>query len=211
MKSKILLFGALMYSVTIARAQDSKRFDGLYVGFVVGAQNIFSGALIDEIDVLKNQNRFTTDFSVGFRKQIAKERILVGAELRVGLIDGKMNRQYNNGFQDIQISYETNIQSGFGINLGAVLGEKKTWLVNTYLFEVNRTFDIIWVEQNGTIHNQEDGNSYVRYGLTVERTLSNRINCHLSFGNIHVDFGDANTTESVNDTVEWMLGLNYQF
>lgn len=211
MKFKILLIGTLIFSTATTLAQVNKRFDGFYLRAELGIQNVFSGALIDEIDVLKNQNRLASDFGFGYRRQIVKERMLVGAEVRIGLIDGEINRQYNTDFQNIHISYKTNIQSGFGLNLGAVLGAKKSWLVSTYLFEVNRTFDIVWIEENGTIHDQEDGNSFVRYGLSIERALKRRISCKISFGNIHVDFDNPNTTESVNDTVECMIGMNYQF
>lgn len=210
MSLKFLTATILVLMVNIASGQDEKRFDGLNAGFEMGAQNIFSGALIDGIDVIKHQHRLATEMTLGFRKQLLKSRLLIGANIRFGLIDGQLNRQYNNGIQDIAISYESSTQSGFGINLGTVLGKQKSFLVGLYLIETNRSFDIIWIEANNARHNQEDSNGFARYGVFAEKPLKNRLHLYLTLGNVYIDFGDAITTEKVSDILEFAVGVKYQ-
>ena len=205
-----LFISILILSAKLASGQSIEKFDGLNIGIEVGTQNSFSGALIDDVDVITHQNEFASDITLGFRKSLINQHILIGIEIRYGLIDAQMNRHYNNGFQNIDIQYEASNQSGYGIELGTIIGSKRDLLLGSYLFVLNRNFDIIWTESNGTIHDQIDENRFIRYGLFVERAFKKGLSAYANIGNIYVDFGDANTTEKVSDKVEFAFGFKYQ-
>ena len=102
MNRSILL---LILVMTTSFAWGQSKFDGLFGGVEIGSQTMFSGALIDDVDVLKHQNRLATVFSIGYRKQVIKQRMVIGMALQFGIIDGTLGQQYNNGSQQIAIDY----------------------------------------------------------------------------------------------------------
>ncbi len=187
----------------------SKYFDGLYFGVSIGSQNIFGGAYIDDLDLLAQKNGFVLEFYPGFRKQIFDDRMMIGFELQFGFTDGGLTT--NDPRYEWEVSYENNFQSGYGLSAGVVLGAKKNTLVYTYGKLTNRSFNISFTEDTGFTHHQEDGQRFLRYGLSIERQIREKLNVSLIIGGVYVDFGNLVTSQEVNDALDVNLALTYQF
>lgn len=186
-------------------------FDGFYGKLETGSQNVFSGALIDGIDVLTNKGSLVTSMAFGFRRQVVSERLVIGSEIQLGLVDGGLSKNYHNGEQMLVINYENKVQTGFGLSLGAVPDPAKKWLIYVYGYSTKRSFDISFIEENGFEHQQTDENTFLRYGVGIETRLSHKWSISGSLGKVYVDFGDAITTQSVTDLVDLSIGLVFRF
>ena len=209
----ILLAGILIALTTLTckgQGGGLKHFDGFYGAVGVGSQNVFAGALIDGVDVLTHENELVVDFSIGYRKQVLNDRLVLGALAGLGVVNGQMSTEYNNGMQTLEVFYESNNQTFFGIDLGYCFGAKRNWLVSAYALRTSRKFDIEFVEESGYVHNQTDENIFLRYGIAIEKNLTKRVNLKASLGRVYVDHGGAVTTQDVMDANDYMIAIIYQ-
>lgn len=208
----ILLFSC---SLSIAQTSDGqvpkheKSFDGPYLGVNVGAQNIFGGALIDELDVLSQKSGFVLEFSSGYRWQFSRNKLVFGAELQYGITDG--NLEQTDTRNQMKIDYENNSQFGYGLNFGVALGKKRCVLLTTYAYITRRSFDINIRETTGFAFTQKDVQRFIRYGLVLESPIYKRLHLKASIGRIYVDYGDLETNMDVDDKWDIAIGANYQF
>ena len=203
-----LLF--LLAPKSYGQTQD-KHFDGLFTGLEVGYQTAFSGALIDGVDVVDHELKPTLEAFLGYRKQFANKRLMMGLELRLGYIDGSLAQNYNNGEQTLNVHYKGKTQAGYGLTLGGVLGQNRKVLLYTYGYSMDRAFDINFTEENGIKHDQHDKNGFLRYGIGVEARMGKAINLRATSGRIYTHFDNPNRTDDVLDKTEFTLGVTYQF
>lgn len=194
----------------IEKVKGEKNFEGLFGAIELGSQNIFSGAFIDGVDVLDHENRFVAELSSGYRHQMINDRLLIGAELRFGLVDGSLHQLYEHPSQALNIQYQNHTQAGIGITLGSVLGKSKRVLIYIYTHRMNRKFDILFTEENGIEHDQRDEMRFLRYGIGLEVKLKKQFNIRANTGRVYVDFDDMETTEDVMDKTDFSIGLVYQ-
>lgn len=209
---KLLLFAGLTFlplSLKAQGASDNKKFDGIYLGSSVGIQNIFGGALIDELDLLAQKSGFVLETSLGYRRQFAKERLLVGVELQFGLTNGDLKE--TDIRSQSKVTYENSSQGGYGLTVGGVLGKSKGLLIFCYLNNTRRNFDIEITETDGSAYMQEDGQVFIRYGIGTELPVWQRVHIKASFGSVITDYGDLIISQPVNDKMDFNLGVSFQF
>lgn len=213
--SSFLLFFLLTCASLIAQNPDAdtskteKYFDGFHLGISMGVQNIFGGAFIDNLDVLGQKSGFVTKFSTGYRKQLANDRLLIGAELQFGITDGDLEQMDTRN--QMEIDYKNNSQFGYGINLGIVLGKRKKALLYTYGIVTKRNFDITISEVGGTTFMQEDVQRFLRYGIGFEIPVSGNFHLKATVGRVDVDYGDLETNINLENKTDLGLGVMYQF
>ncbi len=211
MKAIIITLFVLLGTISSAQIREAgtpiKYFDGFYFGASAGSQNIWGGAFINELDLLAQKSALVVEFSVGYRKQLLNDRLLVGFELHQGVTDGKLSEVY----QPLQMDvfYENNSQSGFGLTLGTTVGPRKRLLVFTYAKVTKRNFDISFTEDNGTHHIQEDGQRFLQYGIGAELALIGNLNLRAALGKVDVDFGNLVTSQDVEDLGDFNIGVVY--
>lgn len=186
-----------------------KYFDGLYFGASMGAQNIFGGAYINDLDLLAQKNGFVLEFFPGWRKQILNDRMMIGIELQFGITDGDL-KTMDPRYQ-WEVRYENSFQRGYGLTAGVVLDAKKNTLLYAYGKITNRSFDILFTDDTGFTHDQKDGQRFVRYGLGIERPIGQKLNLSLMAGGVYTDYGDLITSQGVQDRLDVNLGLVFQF
>lgn len=185
-----------------------KWFDGFYVGANVGSQNLFGGSLVEGKDILAQESRFVAEAFTGFRKQLLKGRLLIGAELQLGFTDGDL--MYDDPSRPLKISYENNFQSGYGLTAGGVLGKRKNVLAYIYAFETERKFDVAIRDAFGS-YKQKDEQGMLKYGIGIEGHVWKGLNARAAFGRLRVDFGDLETNINVEDKWDVAVGVVYQF
>lgn len=212
---KYLSILLLTFTTSLAFAQNiedeklegDKYFDGFYVGFEAGFQNIFSGAFINNVDVLAQKSGLVLGVSAGYRRQLIKDRLLIGAELQWAFTDGELDQAYF----DYRINYKNHTQFGYGVNIGVVLGERKSILLFAYGKETKRDFDIAIVNIDGTSFSQKDSQVFFRYGFGGEFSIDKRLRIAGTIGGVETDYGDLETTMAVDDKLDFNLGIVYQF
>lgn len=188
---------------------DNERFDGMYLGSSVGIQNIFGGALIDELDLLAQKSGFVFETSLGYRKQFANERLLAGVELQFGFTNGDLTE--TDLRNQSSVTYQNSSQGGYGLMIGGVLGKSMRLLVFSYLNNTRRNFDIQITPVAGGAYMQEDGQVFTRYGIGAELPVWGRLHIKASFGAVMTDYGDLVASQSVNDKMDMNLGVSFQF
>ena len=214
---KLITLIMLMISSFLSMAQESNseyvnsklHFDGFYVGTSFGFQNMFGGADVDCLDVLAADSKFVFDFAPGFRKQLFNNRLVIGGELQFGITDG--NLATTDPRNQKRISYKSNKQIGYGINIGVALGKNRNHLVGLYGQVTTRDFDVTIVNPDGSVFIQEDGQKFGRYGLTYETPIYKSLHIKGSIGLVSVDFGDKKTNIDVEGRADFSIGFNYQF
>lgn len=186
-----------------------KHFDGFLIGANLGYQNIFGGSWIDELDVLAQESKWALDVTPGYRKQFLNDRLVVGAELVFGIIDGDLSTidQRN----QLRIDYASNTQMGYGMQFGFTLGKRKRTMVYTYGQVIQRDFDVTITDLEQNVFMQEDGQKFGKYGLGIEMVVHDRLSITASAGRIAVDFGDKPTNIDVEQRIDINLGINIQF
>ena len=215
-KRNILIILLLSYSSLFAQTDGingdltniDKYFDGLHFGANISSQNIISGAFIKGVDVLTQESRFVNEFSIGFRKQILNDRILLGVEYKFGFTNGNLN--LSDAEQQLEISYENSTQSGLGITIGVVVSKRKDILIFGFINYVSRRFDITIRDQESLYH-QEDNMLWPKYGIGVEIPVHKKLNAIFSIGSMQVDLDDKLKNIEVENKLDITLGINYQF
>lgn len=193
---------------TVRQDTSVRFFDGIYLGVAAGSQNIFGGSFVDGVDILAQDSRFVLDWAAGFRKQFFRDRILAGVEFQVGFTDGDL--AYAEPAAQRSIKYENSTQSGLGLTLGIALGKRKNILLFGYGNETKRNFDVT-VMDGAQSYRQKDKQGMLKYGLGVETHLWKGLNARATAGRLRVDFGDQVTNIDVEDRMDFMIGLVYQF
>lgn len=197
---------ALAQNDTTLRA--SRYFDGLYLGANVGSQNLFGGSFVDGVDVLAQESRFVAELLAGYRKQIFKGRIMLGAEVRFGFTDGDL--KHEDPSKSLTIHYKNDTQSSLGMTLGATLGKRKNWLAFAYCNETTRRFEVS-VSSRGESFRQKDEQGMLKYGAGIEIQIWQGLNACATAGRLRVDFGDRVTNIDVEDMWDFTIGITYQF
>jgi len=190
------------------KSPSNKFFDGIYGGLGLGSQNIFGGSFVNEMDVLAQESRFVLELSSGYRKQFLKNRLLAGVEFQLGFTNGDL--KHTDPTEQLTISYENNTQAGFGLTMGVVLGSKKNYLVFLYGNETTRKFDVTITDSGGS-YQQTDEQGMLKYGFGGEVRIYKKLNMRATIGALRVDFGDLVTNIDVEDKLDIMAGVVYQF
>ena len=212
---KLVLYLVLVCHFSILAAQNDSKivsadkfFDGFYAGLEMGSQNIFGGSLIDGKDVLAQKSGFVADFFTGYRKQFLNDRLLAGADLLFGITDGDL--MFSNPEEALEINYKNNTQFGYGLKIGVVLGKQKRFLIFAYGNETKRKFDVD-IQQGVWEFSQTDKQGMIKYGLGLEAKVFNNLNVRVKVGGLSVDFGDLETNIDVEDKIDIMAGVLFQF
>jgi len=204
----LLMFGL---NIDLKAQEQTKYFDGFYGNVEMGKQNIFSGALIDGVDVLSNRQELITSVGIGYRKALFKQRVVLGTELKLGMLNTDRTTLYHNGLESLSIHYSGDSQWSMGFQLGTVLGAKKQTMLYLFAIDTNRSFDIEFSESNGTVHRQRDENQFTRYGLGMETRLYQQLFLNSKLGGISVSFDNENRSAPLNQKMEFSLGFSYHF
>lgn len=214
---KIYLFGCLFCFAHVLSAQNlfiqeqqntDKRFQGLYTGVSFGIQNIFGGALIDDLDVLAQKSGFVLELLTGYRLQLLDRRFVLGAEYLYGFTSGDME------IRDLQysfvINYRNDHQIGLALNLGYAFGKNRDYLTYFMIGQGRRNFDISFTDQGGTLYGQEDQQNFDRFGLGFEARISQQISTRVNVSKIFVNYGDLNVSQDVEDKLDVNLAFIFQ-
>jgi hypothetical protein len=186
---------------------DERHFDGPYVGFEAGVQNVFAGSFINQVDVLAQKSRAVAGLFGGWRWQFGSGWVL-GVEGQFGWVNGDLVRIEANDF--LRISYENNYQYGLGMTFGHVVGQHQRWLLFGYVSTTEREFDIA-IETPVGIFTQKDRQGFTRFGFGAETRLGEHWNVRGTVGLLSVDFGNQRTNINLEDKVDLMLGVSYSF
>lgn len=191
------------------KPSSKKHFDGFYIGMTLGAQNIFGGAFIDELDVLGQKSGFVAELSSGYRMQFLNDRLMAGVELQFGITDGSLEQVDTRN--QMKVDYENNSQFGYGINLGTTIGKNKKVLLFMFGNVTKRNFDITITQTSGSNFTQEDGQRFLRYGLGLETPIFRNFNIKATVGRVNVDYGDLETNIDIDNKTDFNVGVVYQF
>ncbi len=181
-------------------------FDGFSVGADIGLQNIFSGAFIDNLDVLTQDSRVVLEFTAGWRKQF-DNRLQIGVEGKFGFFDGNLMRSEPEN--QLEIKYENNTQVGYGVTGGYVLGSRENILLFGYATVTIREFDILIQDELGS-YTQTDKEGLLRYGIGMEMLLTRVWHLRGTIGALNIDFGDKETNIDVENKIDFSIGFVYQ-
>ena len=209
----LLAVTCLVVSPVLVSAQPdpdgrARYFSGAFVGASLGSQNIFSGARINEIDVLAQDSRRVIEVSVGLRHQLAGTRLLVGAEVQYGFTNGDL--AHDDTPSQSTVTYANNTQSGVGLTAGYVAGTQANVALFGFVSSTNRTFEID-ISDATQSYQQEDQERFLRYGLGVEARLFGSWHAEASIGLQTLDFDDEITNVDLERKVDLAFGVTFQF
>lgn len=179
-------------------------FDGPYIGLELGRQNTIAGALVGGVDTLKQSVRSVAALNAGYRLRLTNG-LVAGLEVGYGLTDGDLSQQ--DPVNGLSIDYRNSTQIGYGGTFGYAWGET---LLFAYLSEVKRSFDV-------TIHGplgvgrQTDKQGLLRYGLGIERRLTDIVSVRATTGRSRADFGGRRTNIDPKHKIDVGLGVVAQF
>ncbi len=214
---KIYLFGCLFCFAHVLSAQNlfiqeqqntDKRFQGLYTGVSFSIQNIFGGALIDDLDVLAQKSGFVLELLAGYRLQLLDRRLVIGAEYLYGFTNGDMTIQ--DPRYSFAVNYQNDQQIGLSLNVGYAFGESRDYLAYFMIGQGRRNFDISFTDQSGILYVQEDQQNFDRFGLGFESNITNKISARLNASKVFVDYGDLKVSQDVEDKLDFNLALIFQ-
>lgn len=186
---------------------DIRKFEGLYLGVNTGIQNVFSGAIINELSVPEQSSRWVTEFFIAHRWQFLHDRIVFGLEVQVGLTDGNLTRSYG-VFPKLDIDFANNSQAGLGYTLGYVVGRQQRLLIYSYLYQIRRTFDISLSDNGRILEWQRNSHTALRYGLGAEYRMAKSFSIRTALGTQSTDLDSPIT---INEALEATLSFVYQF
>jgi len=197
----VLFIVAILLLPAPARTQH-KAFSGLYAGVEVGRQNLIGGSLVDNVDFLTQDTRRVIALQGGVRYQF-DVGFVIGVEGSVGFMDGKLSLA--DPANQLDITYDNDQQTTFGLMSGFALGPRKRWLLFAYLSEATRKFDVT-VNRAGTTFQQSDEQGFLRYGIGVEKQLFGHLNLRATAGSGRADFADRQTNIDVKREFEFSVG-----
>ena len=205
----ILLCAARLPGAPVFAQTDAagKHFDGPFLGLELGSQNYFSGALVGEVDVLTRSSKIVTDLSVGYRKQLARGRLVVGLRFNYGHTDGQLRNL--DQVRQLEFLHRNDSQFGLGFELGVALGSRRSTALFLYGYETERDFEVTIATPAGSFR-QSDEQGVFRFGLGVELRLRRGFHLRATLGTDRADFGDRLTSREVDGRTEVGLGVVYQ-
>lgn len=205
-----LVFAPFTFSLLFiagAAADPGQSFDGPYLALDVSRQNTIGGALVAGVDTLAQASRSVGALSAGYRRQFAGG-FVVGLEGGFGLTDGNLRHQ--DSANAVIIDYKNGTQYAFGGIAGFAPGKARETLIFGYLSETKRSFDVTVRGPLG-VGSQKDKQGLLRYGLGVERRLSDYLSMRASLGSSRADFGDRRTNLNPRTRIDFSLGAVWQF
>lgn len=203
----LIAITALSTSALSDQSEEKKNFDGFYSGAEVSLQNIYSGAMVNNIDVLQNNRRAVGSLLAGWRKQTDSGWVF-GLEAQFGLNDGNLER--SEPAQNLHITYQNSTQVAAGLTLGRVFGDEKDWLLYGYTYVTRRNFDLT-IREAAFEYTQEDAMGVLRFGLGLEKQWQSGWGLRVSAGSNYTDFGGLTTNMNVNGKFETAASVIFQF
>ena len=207
-----LVLGSFLLGSNVAIATDeetakTKLFDGFYGGAELGVQRVYSGALIDNVDVLQDDGRVAASLLVGWRHQF-DNHLVVGLEGQIGLTDGDLVR--TEPAHSLTINYNNGSHFAAGLTLGYAFGASRDWLFYGYGIASVRDFDLD-ISLGAASFTQEDRMGVIRYGVGIEKQWRNGWGVRAAIGSNYTDFGDLITNMDVNGRLEVSSAVIYNF
>lgn len=195
--------------VHTAHAEDYEAgpFDGFYVGLAIASQNVWAGSLIDGVDVLAEDRRTVAEVSLGWRGRVFGHWFL-GFEVQAGYLDGDLRR--DEAPDGPSIDYANDLQVGFGVSFGRILGSSRRHILYVYAYETERDFDVTITDPRYGTFTQSDEQGFLRYGIALESAWTDRLRWKFALGTYRVDFGDAQTNIDIGSDIDVSIGLVYR-
>jgi hypothetical protein len=193
----------------MAQAEDAQAdpFGGFYVGLAIASQNVWAGSLIDGVDVLTEDRRTVAEVSLGWRGRVFGDWFL-GFEVQAGFLDGDLRR--DEAPDGPSIDYTNDLQVGFGVSFGRIVGSSGRHILYAYAYETERDFDVMITDPRYGTFTQSDEQGFLRYGFALERAWTDRLRWKFAIGTYRVDFGDAQTNIDIGNDIEISIGLAYR-
>ncbi len=204
----LALSGASTAAAQSSSDPEVKHFTGLYLATALSSQNIFGGALINDIDVLAQDRGLVVVFAAGLRGQFLNDHVLVGVEFQYGRTSGDLTH-FDPPSQSA-VSYENTAQTGFGLTFGWVGGPGNKLAIFSYALSTERTFDIDIVDPVNT-YSQIDGQRFLQYGLATEVNFSGSWSFRASVGRQYNDYGELVTNVDLERKPDLALGVVFGF
>ena len=190
-----------------AAAGPGRTFDGPYLGLDVSRQNTIAGALVAGVDTLAQSTRNVAGLSAGYRHQFAGG-LVIGLEGSFGITDGDL--RHVDPVNAVTIDYENSTQHAFGGIADFALGAARETLIFAYVSETKRSFGVTIRGPLG-VGSQEDKQGLLRYGLGLERLISELLSLRTSLGSSRANFGDRRTNINPKTRIDLSLGAVWQF
>lgn len=176
---------------------------GFYTGVGVSSQNVFSGAFLNEVDVLQQESLMVSELLLGWKKPITSNWF-VALEASVGVI----NETLSLSEPGLSITYENNSQYSFGGHLARYLNQQQSSVLLIYANITNRSFDLS-IKIADHFFTQHDEQSFLRYGLGYEKAINENWQWRATIGSNYVSFDGLETNINVNGGVDIGLALTY--
>lgn len=183
-------------------AEDGRGRLSVYLAVDVGRQSVIAGALVDGLDVLAQASRWVGSVSLGVRAD-APFGTAVGFDVGLGRFGGDLRHQ--DGTRELDVAYRGTRQRHWNAWLGQSLGPGRRTTVFAYLSEASRDFEVE-VKDRGTRYRQQDGQGLLRYGLGVERGLTDLFALRVTAGSSRADFGSRPTNFTPRRPLDFSLG-----
>ena len=185
-----------------------KYFNGPYIGFNIGIQNVFGGSFVNDMDILAQESKFVAELLAGYRVQFLKNRLVTGLEFSVGFLDGSL--EHNDMNEPLYIKYDNTFQYSYGGTIGIPVDKRRRYMVFGYMNETKRKFDVA-ISQPPYNYTQQDKQGMLKYGIGLEVLVYKSIHIIAKFGKLSVDFGESETNIDVEDKYDFTVGANFQF
>ncbi len=199
---KLCLAGLL---APIAGEAQRRPFTQVYLSFDIAVQQIIGGSLIDGVDVLQQARRPVASLSVGARYQTRIGTVFGGA-VGVGLARG--NLDLRDPSRALEVAYHNRWQRHWALDLGQAVGPGRRTLVNAWLSEVTRDFQVD-IASGSRRFAQRDEQGLLRYGIGVEHQVHPGIGIRGAVGSSRADFGGRPTNIVPDRPVDWQLGVTF--
>lgn len=187
--------------------EPTRYFEGVYIGVNLGIQSVFSGIPVNDVIISQQQSRWVGELFIAHRWQFLDDRVVFGLEVQTGITDGKFEQIPDNA-QGFIIHFRNNSQVGLGYNVGFVSGSKRNLLLNAYIYQIRRTFDITSTNGTRTLELSSDSQTALRYGIGAEYHFTHKLNVRITLGSL-TDDNQGNFP--IRHRLETMAGLIFQF
>ena len=167
-----------------------------------GVQNLIGGALVSGVDVLSQASRMVGTVSVGVRAETSFG-LVAGFDVGMGVARGNLHLVDPSG--PLEVTYRNRTQRHWNVMVGHALGDDRRTTVHLYLSEVSRSFDVD-VDEAGARYSQRDGQGLLRFGLGVEREVTDAAALRVRVGTSQADFGGRPTNITPTRPVDVMIG-----
>lgn len=201
LRTRALLAVALF--TPIAAPAQSRPYSQVYLALDLSLQNIIGGSLIDGVDVLQQARRPVLSLSLGARYQTPVGTVL-GAAFGAGRTSG--NLTLRDPGRSLEVSYHNRWQRHWELSVGQAVGPSQRTLVNAYLSEVTRNFQVD-IAAGARQYAQRDEQGLLRYGIGLEHRLHPGLGLRGAVGSSRADFGHRTTNIVPSRPLDWHLGV----